>query len=168
MGGGSWTKDAFTSYSNSVGRSVGLDGTMTSMDTSAQQMFRRRGIDPALKPYNAMRECRETKEHPNTIPVILALDVTGSMGSAAMAVAKKLNVIMTDLYNKVKDVEFMVMGIGDLAYDGAPVGMAQLCRQRNKAAYTVEGDESPVAPGEPLQGRSVLGDISRERAGGCE
>ena len=50
-------------------------------------------------------------------------------------------------------------------HNGAPVGMAQLCRQRNKAAYTVEGDESPVAPGEPLQGRSVLGDISRERAG---
>lgn len=125
MGGGSWTKDAFTCYSKSVGRSVGLDGTMTSRDTSAQQMFRRRGIDPALKPYNAMRECRDTKEHPNTIPVILALDVTGSMGSAAMAVAKKLNVIMTDLYNKVKDVEFMVMGIGDLAYDDAPIQASQ-------------------------------------------
>ena len=64
MGGGSWTKDAFTSYSKSVGRSVGLDGTMTSRDTSAQQMFRRRGLDPALSPYNAMRECRDTKEHP--------------------------------------------------------------------------------------------------------
>ena len=89
MGGGSWTKDAFTSYSNSVGRSVGLDGTMTSMDTSAQQMFRRRGIDPALKPYNAMRECRDTKEHPNTIPVILALDVTGSRSNGCREEAER-------------------------------------------------------------------------------
>ena len=72
------------------------------------------------------------------------------------------------LYNKnakYSIAEYHVFPSGDLADDGTPVGAAQLCRQRNKAAYTVEGDESPVAPGEPLQGRSVLGDISRERAG---
>ena len=73
------------------------------------------------------------------------------------------------LYNKnakYSIAEYHVFPPGDLADDGAPVGMAQLRRQRDKAAYPVEGDESPVAPGEPLQGRSVLGDISRERAGG--
>lgn len=50
-----------------------------------------------LDPKNVIRECCDTEEHPNTIPVILALDVTGSMGQAAVEVAKKLNVIMTKL-----------------------------------------------------------------------
>lgn len=72
-----------------------------------------------------MRECRDSEEHPNTIPVILALDVTGSMGSAAAECAKKLNEIMTSLYEQVTDVEFMVMAIGDLAYDRAPVQLSQ-------------------------------------------
>ena len=72
------------------------------------------------------------------------------------------------LYNKnakYSIAEYHVFPPGDLADDGAPVGMAQLRRQRDKAAYPVEGDESPVAPGEPLQGRRVLRDICRERAG---
>ena len=75
------------------------------------------------------------------------------------------------LYNKnakYSIAEYYVFPTGDLADDGTPVGMAQLCRQRDKAAYPVKGDESSVTPGEPLQGRRVLGDISRERAGGSE
>ena len=72
-----------------------------------------------------MRECCDSDEHPNTVPVILALDVTGSMGSAAEAVAKQLNDIMEELYKKVKDVEFCIMAIGDLSYDSAPIQMGQ-------------------------------------------
>ena len=57
--------------------------------------------------------------------VNLALDVTGSMGQAAVEVAKKLNVIMTKLYEKVTDVEFLIMGIGDLACDSCPIQASQ-------------------------------------------
>ena len=32
---------------------------------------------------------------------------------------------MTETYKKVKDVEFLVMGIGDLAYDNAPIQASQ-------------------------------------------
>ena len=32
---------------------------------------------------------------------------------------------MTELYGKVKDVEFLIMGIGDLAYDSAPIQASQ-------------------------------------------
>ena len=64
-------------------------------------------------------------EHPETIPVILALDVTGSMGPACKACAAQLNEIMTSLYQNVKDVEFLVMGIGDLACDKAPIQASQ-------------------------------------------
>jgi hypothetical protein len=128
MGGGSWTKSDYTSYCTTVrgidACSLSLDGAITK-SMSSQEMFKARSVDSALKPYKVMRECIDTAEHPNTIPIILALDVTGSMGSAAVEVAKKLNVVMTNLYDKVTDVEFMVMGIGDLSYDRSPIQISQ-------------------------------------------
>ena len=124
MGCGSWTSDSFKSYSKSVGRSVSKSGVIYSV-YSNQEMFKAKYLDPALDPKNVIRECCDSEEHPNTLPVILALDVTGSMGNAAVEVAKKLNVIMTKLYKDVKDVEFMIMGIGDLAYDGCPIQVSQ-------------------------------------------
>ena len=124
MGCGSWTSDSFKSYSKSVGRSVSKSGVIDSV-YSNQEMFKARTIDPALNPKNVIRECCDSAEHPNTLPVILALDVTGSMGDAAVEVAKKLNIIMTKLYEKISDAEFMVMGIGDLAYDDCPIQASQ-------------------------------------------
>ena len=124
MGCGSWTSDSFKTYSKSVGRSVSRDGVIDS-SYSNQEMFKARMLDPALDPKNVIRECCDSNDHPNTLPVILALDITGSMGNAAVEVAKKLNVIMTKLYSKVTDVEFMVMGIGDLAYDKYPIQASQ-------------------------------------------
>lgn len=124
MGGGAWTAKSFATYSKSMGRGVNLDGSLSG-DYNAQEMFRQSRLAPELNPYNVVRECCDSEEHPNTIPVILALDVTGSMGDVAVEVAKKLNVIMTDLYEKVSDVEFMIMGIGDLAYDTAPIQASQ-------------------------------------------
>lgn len=124
MGGGAWTRDAFATYSTSVGRMVDSSGTIVG-NYSAQEMFKQRKIAPELDPMGVIRECCDSEEHPNTKPVILALDVTGSMGGASVKVAKKLNVIMTELYEKVKDVEFLIMGIGDLAYDIAPIQASQ-------------------------------------------
>lgn len=124
MGSGSWTRDSFASYSTSRGRSVNSVGSISD-DYHAQDMFKQCRIAPELEPKNKMRECCDSKEHPNTIPVILGLDVTGSMGDAAVEVAKKLNVVMTKLYEKVTDVEFLIMGIGDLAYDDVPIQVSQ-------------------------------------------
>lgn len=124
MGSGSWTRDSFRSYSSSKCMNVDATGSITGNYT-VQEMFKQRRIAPELDPKNVMRECCDSEEHPNTKPVILALDVTGSMGSAAMEVAKKLNVVMENLFEKVSDVEFMIMGIGDLKYDEAPIQASQ-------------------------------------------
>jgi len=124
MGGGTWTRDSFASYSTSKGRTVAMDGTLKG-DYTTQEMFSSRRLAAELNPKRVTRECRDSAEHPNTIPVILALDVTGSMGRAAVAVAKQLNTVMTELFSKVADVEFMIMGIGDLAYDRAPLQVSQ-------------------------------------------
>ena len=124
MGGGTWTRDTFATYSTSIGRSVDSRGAISG-DYRAQEMFKQRRIAPELDPKNVIRECCDSEEHPNTKPVILALDVTGSMGGASVKVAKELNVIMSELYDKVQDVEFMIMGIGDLACDDAPIQASQ-------------------------------------------
>lgn len=124
MGSGSWTRASFENYTGIKGMSVNNAGSISG-DYHAQDMFKQRRIAPELDPHNVMRECCDSEEHPNTRPVILALDVTGSMGGAAVEVAKKLNVVMTGLYEKVADVEFLVMGIGDLAYDDAPIQASQ-------------------------------------------
>lgn len=128
MGGGTWTASAYTTYSTSLGRSTStaVDGTITlNACYNAQDLFTSRLLQKELNPYGVTRQCCDTDEHPNTIPVILALDVTGSMGSASAEVAKKLNEVMTKLYEQVKDVEFCIMGIGDLSYDGAPIQISQ-------------------------------------------
>lgn len=125
MGNGTWTTSSFTSYStNTKNLTVTATGALDSVYT-AQELFTSRKLAPELNPRGVTRECRDTEEHPATIPVILALDVTGSMGSGAAEVAKKLNIIMTSLYESVKDVEFMIMAIGDLAYDEAPIQASQ-------------------------------------------
>ena len=124
MGSGAWREDTFRNYARKMNRTVGADGKIAG-DMSNQEMFLARNLDKMLNPANVTRECCDSEEHPNTLPVILALDVTGSMGSAAVEVAKQLNVIMTQLYEKVKDVEFMIMGIGDFAYDRCPLQVSQ-------------------------------------------
>lgn len=124
MGCGTWTSKSFSDYSTTKGMKLSTDGSISG-SYSNQEMFKAKTIDTALDPKSVIRECCDTEEHPNTVPVILALDVTGSMGSAAVEVAKKLNVIMTKLYEKIADVEFMIMGIGDLAYDRCPIQASQ-------------------------------------------
>lgn len=125
MGGGGWTRSAFVSYSASKGMKYDAKTDSIAGDYSVQEVFKERSLADELNPKNVIRECCDSGEHPNTIPVILALDVTGSMGKSSIEVAKKLNVIMTDLYNKVKDVAFMIMAIGDLSYDDYPIQASQ-------------------------------------------
>jgi hypothetical protein len=122
MGGGSWTTCSYNVHSTKGRGFATMDDFL---NANSQELYRSHKLEDALNPYKVIRECCDSDEHPNTIPVILALDVTGSMGSAAEAVAKQLNDIMTQLYSKVTDVEFMTMAIGDLSYDRAPIQASQ-------------------------------------------
>lgn len=126
MGYGTWTALSYSDYTTKS-RGLSADEFAASKDFTAQTMYTSRHLSKELNPANITRECCDSDEHPDTFPVILALDVTGSMGGAAMKVAQKLNEIMTNLYedNGVKDIEFCVMGIGDLAYDTAPIQISQ-------------------------------------------
>lgn len=152
MGGGTWTTSSFTSYATSVGRSVetSLDGYVTTMACSSQETFKALSLDPALNPYNVMRECRDSEEHPNTIPVIFVDDVTGSMGDAAVEVVSNLNKVITRLLEEIKDVQFCTMAIGDLAYDRVgPIQISQfesdirIAEQMDKIYFEYGGGSNP-------------------------
>lgn len=121
MGGGAWTT---ASYTTAI-ESRGFADSITLSNAAVQEVYRANRLDPLLNPKGVIRECCDSEEHPETIPVILALDVTGSMGHAATTCAGKLDEIMTELYGKVKDVEFLMMGIGDLSCDDAPIQASQ-------------------------------------------
>lgn len=126
MGAGTWTTSSFADYTVKT-KAMSMDDFASATNMSAQTVYKSRGLSKVLNPYQVMRECCDSDEHPHTLPVILALDVTGSMGQASVKVAQKLNEIMTDLYSDadVPDIEFCIMGIGDLAYDAAPIQISQ-------------------------------------------
>lgn len=121
MGSGSFSHSSMRAYSSSLGRSYDENTGRV-----AGQTYVARRIDPSLDPRGfKVRECCNNEEHPNTIPIILALDVTGSMGKACAETAAALGTIIVNLYKNHKDIEICVMGIGDLAYDNSPIQMSQ-------------------------------------------
>ena len=120
MGSSTFDREEFKSYSRSMGKTYN-----PTTNRVEGQVYRSMMLNEQLNPKNVIRECCNSEEHPNTIPVILALDVTGSMGDACQETAEALGVIMEQLYKKFKDIEIMVMGIGDLAYDKAPIQISQ-------------------------------------------
>ena len=123
MGSGAFTTSSFVNYSVSKKRTVDSSGVVVT--DNLQDFYTQRSIHKDLNPYKVVRECCDSEEHPNTIPVIIGLDVTGSMGGACVKTAQNLNTIITSLYDKFEDVEFMIMGIGDLSYDHAPIQVSQ-------------------------------------------
>ena len=87
MGGGDWSHSAYTSYSSTTKGMSAVNYAAADWLTT-QDVYTARCLQRELNPKDVIRECLDTEEHPNTLPVILALDVTGSMGSAAQEVSQ--------------------------------------------------------------------------------
>jgi hypothetical protein len=73
------------------------------------------------------RECADSETHPNTIPIMLFLDVTGSMGHIPHEMIKDgLPTLMgTLIQNGVPDASLMFGAIGDHETDRYPLQIAQ-------------------------------------------
>lgn len=126
MGGGCYSESSFSSYAKSVGAVMDnceIDGVKTLRLNNMK--YSQKSLHSELDPKSRVRECCNTEEHPNTMPVILALDVTGSMGSACDECAASVANLMKDLYEKFEDVEVCVMGVGDLECDDSPLQVSQ-------------------------------------------
>lgn len=127
MGGGCYSADSFSSYAKSVG--AVMDNCVLEDGTRGIRLnnmkYSQTSLHSELDPKSRVRECCNTEEHPNTLPVILALDVTGSMGSACDECAASVANLMKDLYEQFEDVEVCVMGVGDLECDDSPLQVSQ-------------------------------------------
>lgn len=95
---------------------------------NVQEVFKRTMCDPRFDPkYIDMRECFDSDEHPNTTPIVVGLDVTGSMGYLAVEVATKaLNTLIMKLYstNVIEDPALMCAAYGDYS-DTSPLQVTQ-------------------------------------------
>lgn len=97
-------------------------------DKTPEQNFTRRTINNAMNPHGVtVREARDSDDHPISIPIILALDVTGSMG----AVPNKLlqnglpTMMSTIIQAGTPDPALLFAAIGDHEWDSAPLQVAQ-------------------------------------------
>lgn len=118
MGYGRYTRDAYMR----LHKAKGYDSR------SRSQIFAACEIDPEMDPRNAaMRESRDSEEHPDSLAIIIALDVTGSMGFVPeIIVRKSLPDLMDRLMEAgIKHPQVLFMGIGDYVYDAAPLQVGQ-------------------------------------------
>lgn len=135
MGSGGWSRDAYASYSVSNNlSSASLGETFanksiahTNMSSSLNKKARQYNHVKEYQMSAGVRECRDSEEHPNTTPIIVAFDVTGSMGSIPHEMVKNL---LPKLMGRLKEIgvpdpELMFMGIGDYHCDDAPIQITQ-------------------------------------------
>lgn len=99
-----------------------------SAESTASQIFKANKIEERFNPkFINVREARDNDEHPESTPIMIGLDVTGSMGYLSAEIAKNgLNETMMKIYstNPVKDPQMMFAAIGDVV-DDAPLQVTQ-------------------------------------------
>lgn len=74
-----------------------------------------------------LRECRDSEVHPNTIPIVVGMDVTGSMGKIPHSLVQKgLPTLMSKLIEKgVDDASLLFTAVGDHISDSYPLQVGQ-------------------------------------------
>lgn len=95
---------------------------------STHEIFDSKNINSAMDPYGlVVRESRDSAEHPNSFPIIIALDVTGSMGSIPAFLVKEglPNIMKTVIDSGIADPQVLFLGIGDHECDRAPLQVGQ-------------------------------------------
>lgn len=117
MGASRWSDDDYVSYA-----------ATTSYVTKSRQELFKSFLDEKLDPRNVkvgkgprkglqLRESIISEPNPNPTPIILALDVTGSMGAVAQRIAQiELPKVMTQIHETrvVSDPHVMFMGFDDV------------------------------------------------------
>lgn len=118
MGSGRWDSGAWDSYSTAH-----VTGKSSATVFSSRDM--KDDFNPALI---TVRESRDSVDNPNSTPIIVGVDVTGSMGIIADNLIRDgLNTLATEIYARkpVTDPHLMALAIGDCEYDQAPLQATQ-------------------------------------------
>lgn len=95
---------------------------------NVEEVFKNTSCNPKFDPlFIGTRECFDSEDHPNTTPIVVGLDVTGSMGYLAVDIATgALNDLILKLYStgSVEDPALMCAAYGDYA-DESPLQVSQ-------------------------------------------
>lgn len=117
MGSGTFDPGAYASY------------TASTAGKSRAAVFTSRSLHEKLDPKGVkIRESRDSKDNPRSTPIIVALDVTGSMGQHADYIARKgLGTLFTEILasKPITDPHIMFMALGDAACDSCPLQVSQ-------------------------------------------
>jgi len=112
----------------------------TTTGKTRDQIFAQGEIHPDLDPARIkLREAVDSSANPETTPIILAADETGSMGVLAETIIRgSLGTIMRELYARkpVSDPQILCAGVGDVYADEAPLQVTQF-----EAAADVLGEQ---------------------------
>src|SRR4051812_45536213 len=113
MGYSRWSDSDWSSYVSSKA------------SKSTDEIFTTKSLKPEFDPKNIdLRESRDSAKNPQSNAIIIACDVTGSMGMLADTLVRKgIGTTFEEILKRlpVTDPHLMVMGIGDVVYDRAPL-----------------------------------------------
>lgn len=117
MGSTRWDDDRWSVYSTSVAA------------TPRAAVFKSNSMDETLDPIKIVcRESVDSPSNPNSTPIIIGVDETGSMGELAEQIIKHgLGVVMKEIYDRrpISDPHILIAGIGDSVCDQAPLQVTQ-------------------------------------------
>jgi hypothetical protein len=97
-------------------------------DLPTQHVFKQTACHPLMDPKGIKaRESRDSAEHPGTVSIVFALDVTGSMGEIPVQLARKElpNFMKILLDCQIPDPQVLFMAVGDATSDRAPLQVGQ-------------------------------------------
>ena len=95
---------------------------------SRQEMFKQQNCHALMDPKGLkVRESRDAADHPQSLGIAFALDVTGSMGHIPEILAKQELPTFIKLLNEcsIPDPQILFMAVGDATSDRAPLQIGQ-------------------------------------------
>src|SRR2546425_9211359 len=117
MGSGTFDAGAYCAYSAAT------------RGKSTDEIYAARDINKNLDPKGVkLRESRDSADNPNSTPIIVALDVTGSMGILADVIAREgLGTLFKEILDRkpITDPHLMFMAVGHANFDSAPLPASQ-------------------------------------------
>jgi hypothetical protein len=127
MGGGSWNNDF---HEERARQRAATNTPVFKHDADVKAGRVSTALHEALDPSklkNGVREARDSAEHPNSVPVLFELDVTGSMLQVPGAVQRNLPKLMTTILTGgfLPDPQILFAGIGDSRTDRVPLQVGQ-------------------------------------------
>ena len=120
MGSGHWSTDVYEA-ARAFRDAIGADAFAYTASGAAT-------THPALDPFGvAVRESRDSAEHPESLAIAVLFDVTGSMGTVPRVLQAKLPSLLGLLLRKgyVEHPQIMFGAVGDATCDRAPLQIGQ-------------------------------------------